>query len=278
MHVDLIKEPIILLKGCKNHQLSSRIKEIDSQEISFISENAYVASCLWNGKIIGNGVGSTKVNIFNKEQFIQAVEVHVLPSERRAHPVLVNRRNGVPKAFVPSTLVKVEKGTYNWNIFRDIYICEEAKYAYTEMAKDALKDNVVMGVNYAYRSRAEQQILLDKSIQRIGVEATLKKGAPAGFSEHHTGMAMDVSGMYRSNGEKITPNKVVYQWLADYCHEYGFMIKNLKGKEHITGTQYEPWHIRYIGDQAVARLLHDNYLTLDEYLNYVDENEGIFSS
>lgn len=54
-----------------------------------------------------------------------------------------------------------------------------------------------------------------------------------------------------------------FQWLKDAAHEYGFIIRYMKGKEDITGYMYEPWHLRYVGDKAPA--IYESGLTLEEY-------------
>ena len=99
----------------------------------------------------------------------------------------------------------------------------------------------------------------------------MRQAAPVGFSEHHTGLALDVGGMQKLDGTYVTTNQEVYEWLDENCYKYGFMIKNLKGKEYITGTKYEPWHIRYIGDVKVTEILHQKEITLDEYLEVVSD-------
>jgi D-alanyl-D-alanine carboxypeptidase len=55
------------------------------------------------------------------------------------------------------------------------------------------------------------------------------------------------------------------KWVAEHAHEYGFVVRYLKGKEAITGYEYEPWHLRYVGVD-LATQLYKNKLTLEEYL------------
>ena len=55
------------------------------------------------------------------------------------------------------------------------------------------------------------------------------------------------------------------KWLASHAHEYGFIIRYPKGKEHITKYQYEPWHVRYVGVEHATKI-YENQLTLEEYL------------
>ena len=56
-----------------------------------------------------------------------------------------------------------------------------------------------------------------------------------------------------------------YNWLVNNSYKYGFILRYLKGKEEITGYQFEPWHYRYVGID-VAKELYDLNITYDEYI------------
>ncbi len=245
-------------------------KKYRGKSVVFISNNAYVASCLQNGIIIGYEQGTTTVDVYEKQSLqnrIDSLNVIVTPSVNKRMPLFVNRWNGVPRGYRPDNLIEKPAGEQFYSISRKILICADAAEAYEAMARDAMqKDGICFKVNYAYRSYEEQEKIIEETDKVMGMEETMKTAAPAGFSEHHTGLALDVSGAIREDGTHITENEDAYKWLADNCYKYGFMIKNLKGKEHITGTAYEPWHIRYIGDLEITELLHAVKITLDEYL------------
>ena len=138
--------------------------------------------------------------------------------------------------------------------------------AYTAMAVQAAKEGVVMRVTSAYRSYNDQIEALSIQARRYGEKRAKELGAPAGFSEHQLGLALDLGGWIDESGEQITKNEDVYKWIDENCYKYGFMLKNPPGKEHITGGIYEPWHIRYIGDLDIARYVHEQGITLNEYL------------
>ncbi len=105
------------------------------------------------------------------------------------------------------------------------------------------------------------------SAQRVGKEVANKTVAYPGQSEHQTGLAMDVSShkmgfkLHQSFGETIEGI-----WLANNAPKFGFIIRYPKGKEHITGYKYEPWHLRYVGVQ-VAEEIAQKGITLEEYLS-----------
>ena len=48
--------------------------------------------------------------------------------------------------------------------------------------------------------------------------------------------------------------------------DYGFILRYLEGREHITGYGYEPWHIRYIDNPELAKEITEAGITLEEYL------------
>ena len=58
------------------------------------------------------------------------------------------------------------------------------------------------------------------------------------------------------------------QWLANNAHRFGFILRYPEGKEDITGYNYEPWHIRYVG-KDVAKKIYEKNITLEEYLNKI---------
>ena len=109
-----------------------------------------------------------------------------------------------------------------------------------------------------------------------GADYTNRYSAKPGYSEHQTGLSIDVSAS--SIGNRLSESFGSTDegiWLAAHAHEYGFIIRYPKDKASITGYAYEPWHIRYVGIE-LATYLYENNLTLEEYYNYtppvVDEN------
>ena len=57
------------------------------------------------------------------------------------------------------------------------------------------------------------------------------------------------------------------RWLHNNMHKYGFILRYPKGKENVTGYNYEPWHIRYVGTDHSYKIKEEG-LTLEEYLDY----------
>ena len=92
--------------------------------------------------------------------------------------------------------------------------------------------------------------------------------ARPGFSEHQTGLTIDCNTIDDAFGQTKEA-----QWLAEHCADYGFIIRFPDGKEDITGYQYEPWHIRYVGVDT-AKEIDQLGVSLEEYLGVQSEYTG----
>ena len=136
----------------------------------------------------------------------------------------------------------------------------EAKEALTKLQNAAKEAGYDMPLLSGFRSYDTQKWLFQSYADRDGVEKASTYSARAGQSEHQTGLAFDVGSITNSYGDTDAG-----KWLAANAHKYGFIIRYLKGKEHITGYQYEPWHIRYINVE-VATDIYNKGVTLEEYL------------
>ena len=112
-----------------------------------------------------------------------------------------------------------------------------------------------------FRSYSRQQTLYNNYVARDGQALADTYSARPGHSEHQTGLAFDVGKLDDNYGS--TPAGI---WLKENCHIYGFILRYPKGKESITGYQYEPWHIRYVGVEHATKIMNQN-ITLEEYLN-----------
>lgn len=127
----------------------------------------------------------------------------------------------------------------------------------------------------AYRSRQRQQELIDEDVETLmekgwsyedALEQTLRETMPAGYSEHETGLALDILCSGNMNMDDSQANEPGNQWLVEHCSEYGFILRYPKDKETVTGIDYEPWHFRYVGRDAAVFIMEHN-LTLEDFLN-----------
>lgn len=132
-----------------------------------------------------------------------------------------------------------------------------------------------IGVQSSYRPYSQQKRLYWNQVEKWKnkysdpVLLQTKAGEVVkrpGFSEHNSGLAVD---LYGSGDTSLSPsfaNTAAYTWLMEHCADYGFILRFPKGKESVTGVIYEAWHFRYVGDPAIAHAIMDNGLCLEEYL------------
>lgn len=141
------------------------------------------------------------------------------------------------------------------------------------MLEGALNDGVNLVICSPYRNDDRQQMLFDRKVDKYTAQGmsymdAYKVAAQAvtipGSSEHQIGLAIDmVSDNYASLNEGFG-DTAAGKWLAEHSYEYGFIIRYPEGKEDITGIEYEPWHLRYVGRNA-AKILVDESITLEEF-------------
>jgi D-alanyl-D-alanine carboxypeptidase len=126
-------------------------------------------------------------------------------------------------------------------------------------------------IGSGYRPASLQKIYFDSYASSAGIEAANQYVAYPGQSEHQTGLAVDITTVSRNCYlTECFADTSDGQWLANNSYKYGFTLRYPKGKESITGYQYEPWHFRYVGiDLATA--LYESELTLDEAWQYLQE-------
>ena len=141
----------------------------------------------------------------------------------------------------------------------------------TRLFRDATADGHNLIISSAYRSTTAQQALYDDFVAKKGVSLANQYVAPAGSSEHHTGLAVDINDdtpLCRSTPEKCSLSGSSAAWLADHAPNYGFIIRYPAGGQPITGIAYEPWRLRYVGI-VLAKQLSNADFTFDEFIAQV---------
>ena len=138
-----------------------------------------------------------------------------------------------------------------------------ANDALMEMFEAAKNDGIKLYVGSSYRSYRTQEVIHYNRKKSLGYDDRYTQ--VAGGSEHQTGLAADVvSWEYRDKFQQSFGEKREGIWLRENCARFGFVIRYPKEKEDITGVQYEPWHVRYVGREA-AMYIMENGLTLEEF-------------
>ena len=184
--------------------------------------------------------------------------------------VLVNYENPLPKDW----LDRVKFSASINSVGDDVFVEAEAYKAYLglkEEVENELKDrDVTLQLDSAYRSEAAQQKIVDDFTEKYGEEYVKNYVAVPGYSEHHTGLALD---LYFIVGDKTVyenEDLVQYTDIWDVIHEklpkYGFILRYPEGKDEITKVSYEPWHLRYVGSPEIAEEITEKGVTFEEYI------------
>lgn len=157
--------------------------------------------------------------------------------------LLVNKDYGLPPTFGngddPTALAKLQ-----------------------QLQRDAKAQGINISNSYSgYRSYQYQTQLYNNYVNQHGEEEANTFSAKPGFSEHQTGLTFDLKDF---NGQ-LVEDPITSQWIKENCAKYGFILRYPEGKEDITGYIYEPWHLRYVGEEVANQIMNNN-TTLEQYL------------
>ncbi len=183
---------------------------------------------------------------------------HNIPVSEEWNLIVVNKWNELPEDYSVE-LTELSNGQK----------VDSRIYPYLQEMFDAARaEGVYPVVREGYRTGEEQQEILNDKIQtyinqgysQSRAERTAKEWvALPGTSEHQLGIAVDINA-----DKSMCSNEDVYAWLAENAYKYGFILRYPPGKQEITGTSYEPWHYRYVGEEA-AREINERGICLEEY-------------
>ncbi len=178
--------------------------------------------------------------------------------------LLVNNRHPIPEGY------EFTLGTIMGSLQCDERIIPDL----LEMLQGAKSDGISLEICSPYRTDERQVILFNRKVKKymkkgMSYMDAYKKSAQVvnvpGTSEHQIGLALDIyTGSYRKLDEGFGKTKEGI-WLKEHCSEYGFILRYPKGKEYITGIEYEAWHFRYVGKEA-AKAIMEQDITLEEYV------------
>ena len=188
---------------------------------------------------------------------------------------LVNRSHKLSKTDVPTDLVEIAS-VLSADIVKVKYTGTKANRTAVEALGKMLSAAISEGVSNfqissAYRTYSEQQKLVDNSVAKYQknnpgwsrdrcLSATYQTVAPAGSSEHQTGLAFDIT----VPGVSFTGTEQ-QKWLHQHCAEYGFIVRFTAEKQKLTGFVAESWHFRYVGVEAAKTITQNNWC-LEEYI------------
>lgn len=190
-----------------------------------------------------------------------AFYTHVVDADTsKGKLILVNKYNKLSSAYIPDNLVTVE-AKYG----RTLQMDKEAYEAFKKMWADAQTENLHIWVRSPYRSYQTQNSLYESYAAQDGYNEADTYSARPGYSEHQTGLAVDVVADDNSLGN--FENTKEFKWMQQNAHKYGFILRYPQGKEYLTGYVYESWHYRYVGVD-IATDIYNKGITFEEYYAY----------
>lgn len=181
------------------------------------------------------------------------------------YEILINKKNMISEDFYENyELIDV------LNIENENIKIEKLTYENYLKLKDILKnENIELGILNSFRDFNEQKKILKEYIEYYGEEDAYKLAAIPGASEHHTGLAIDIT-LKMPDTEFAVTNEELYaadesfKIVHKYLKDCGFILRYHKGKEAVTKYSYEPWHIRYVGEK-IAKECYEKDIVLEEY-------------
>lgn len=244
--------------GC-GIQKPSKIKNNDfkSEKYSFYieaNENRYQEyqkanpEVSWKNVILRVNIGLDQPYYVNSEPSIYL----------NTSKLLVNKYFYLLEDYVPNNLVELDINYSKGGIS----LVDVAAENFKRMVDAAREDKINIRAISAYRSYQYQVTLYNNYVKRDGKDEADTYSARPGYSEHQTGLCVDVDNGINNftDFEKTTS----FEWMAENAHKFGFILRYPEGMEEITGYSYESWHYRYVG-KKIATYIKEKNITFDEY-------------
>ena len=182
--------------------------------------------------------------------------------------LLVNKFNYLDSNYIPENLELLD----NSYAKSGIYLVKEAKDNIERLIDKAKNDGMNIRVISAYRSYSYQENLYNNYVKNDGVENADTYSARPGYSEHQTGLVVDITRAFDDFNNFENTNE--YSWMLENAHNYGFILRYPKDKEDITTYSFEAWHYRYVGVELAQKIKPSN-LTFDEYyVRYLESDNN----
>lgn len=184
--------------------------------------------------------------------------------------VLVNKAHKLPENWEDNVVLK--EAVNKWG---ETYLVEEkALEQFLKLQKECADEGIIIELDSTTRSVARQRELWDEWTIEKGEDYVKKYVAVPGYSEHHTGLAIDVclekDGRRIDDNDEMIAEKEIFAKVHEKLAKYGFILRYPVGKDAQTGYSYEPWHFRYIDNPEIAKEIMDKGITLEEYLGAAD--------
>jgi len=259
--IAVISDEIELIEGeIKSLQAKLLPETISEKTLKYKSENEEIVQVDETGNVSALKNGETKIIITSIAKPIQTREILVKVNKKENNTTsnIASSESNIKNNYVKGVLL-VNKN-YNLPSNYNPGTNKEALQAFYNMKNEASQNGISLWIVSGFRSYETQKSIYNRNVGLYGEQVANTFSAKPGQSEHQTGLAFDINST-----KWAFENTKEAKWLAEHCQEYGFIIRYPKGKEDITGYVYEPWHIRYVGEELAVKI-KDSGLCLEEYL------------
>lgn len=180
--------------------------------------------------------------------------------------VLLNKYFSLSSDYVPENL-QIPNVPFPFDYFHEKKLMRrEGAISLERLFYSSKESGINLYALSGYRSYKRQKEIFESGVSEEGFAYTNEFSAKPGESEHQTGLAMDVTSPEINYAlSQSFENTKEGEWIKSNAYKYGFILRYPKGKEHITGYMYEPWHLRYVGIK-IAEEINQLGLTFEEYL------------
>jgi zinc D-Ala-D-Ala carboxypeptidase len=180
--------------------------------------------------------------------------------------VVVNKTRPLrPQTYIPSDLV-IPKVSLRVPGNESMRMRQVTAAAIEKLFGAAGTDGIQLMVSSGYRSYNYQVGLYGGYAKQSGQAAADNFSARPGYSEHQTGLAVDIEPQNQQcDVSECFADLPAGKWLAANAYKYGFILRYPADKVAVTGYTYEPWHVRYIGTDLAERMHQQNVETLEEF-------------
>ncbi|MBR6133180.1 MAG: M15 family metallopeptidase [Bacilli bacterium] len=270
----------LILKGYKETEAVEFIKTLNQEQINYLLEqdynedyskiilskyfkpqylNSYIEYKLYHRKVTIEdtiAIVNTHANVgwYNEEYTSQNYNEYL---------VIANKFYKLPEDYHRDDIIPISLAySYNGNKASKVVI-----EAFEEMYNDIKSElGVRLMINSSYRSYEWQEQIYN-SFLRTSIQYADSHAARPGHSEHQTGLVLNISSIENPNETFDTSEE--FEWLKNNSYKYGFIQRYPEDKKHITGFN-ETWLFRYVTPE-VAKIIHDEGITFDEYYAYYIE-------
>jgi D-alanyl-D-alanine carboxypeptidase len=179
--------------------------------------------------------------------------------------VVVNKGRVLPSSYVPQKLTVPDVPLRLGSASDEMHIRSDAAAALAKMAQDAKQEGINLMLASGYRSYSNQTSTYAGFVRNDGVLKADTYSARPGHSEHQTGLAADIEPTNKKcELEQCFETTTEGQWLAANSYKYGFIIRYQKDTESLTGYEFEPWHVRFVGQELASEIM-SQHQTLEQF-------------